>query len=188
MKNSPYTPDEFMASLYGKLCADPYKNAESPEEVRAVSETIKKRAEDIFNLSALKDNTPPVMTKAGDCLNYEDYTLQKYSLDTCENLKTAVFVLTPKSIKENAPAVVALCGHGYGVRQILNISKSGKKKHIRYLDNYQKNFAVELVKKGCIVIAPELFGFGEARLKRTLSSRFISAPVMNCRITCCPTD
>lgn len=172
MKNSPYTPDEFMASLYGKLCADPYKNAESPEEVRAVSETIKKRAEDIFNLSALKDNTPPVMTKEGDCLNYEDYTLQKYSLDTCENLKTAVFVLTPKNIKENAPAVVALCGHGYGVRQILNISKSGKKKHIRYLDNYQKNFAVELVKKGCIVIAPELFGFGEARLKKDLIKPF----------------
>ena len=172
MKKSPYSPDEFMASLYEKLCADPYKNAQSAEEVYAVSETIKRRAEDIFNLSALKDNTPPVMSKAGDCLVYKDYTLQKYSLDTCENLKTAVFVLTPKNIKENVPAVVALCGHGYGVRQILNISKSGKKKHIRYIDNYQKNFAVELVKKGCIVIAPELFGFGEARLRKDLIKPF----------------
>lgn len=172
MKNSPYSPDEFMSSLYGKLCADPYKNTQSAEDVYSVSETIKRRAEDLFSFSALKDDTSPVMTKAGDCLVYEDYILQKYSLDTCENLKTAVFVLTPKNIKENAPAVVALCGHGYGVRQILNISKSGKKKHIRYFDNYQKNFAVELVKRGCIVIAPELFGFGEARLKKDLVKPF----------------
>lgn len=172
MKTSPYSPDEFMSSLYGKLCADPYKNAQTPDEVNCVSETIKKRAEDMFNRSALKDNTPPVMTKTGKSLEYNDYTLQKYSLDTCENLKTAVFVLTPKNIKENAPAVVALCGHGYGVRQILNISKSGKKKHIRYFDNYQKNFAVELAKRGCIVIAPELFGFGEARLKKDLIKPF----------------
>ena len=172
MKKSPYSPDDFMSSLYGKLCADPYKNTQSAEDVYSVSETIKKRAEDLFSLSALKDDTPPMMTKAGDCLVYEDYTLQKYSLDTCESLKTAVFVLTPKNIKENAPAVVALCGHGYGVRQILNISKNGKKKHIRYFDNYQNNFAVELVKKGCIVIAPELFGFGEARLEKDLITPF----------------
>lgn len=172
MKTSPYSPDEFMSSLYGKLCAEPYKNADTPDEVKSVSENIKRRAEEIFNLTAIRDNTPPVMTKAGECLVYDEYTLQKYSLDTCENLKTAVFVLTPKNIKENAPAVVALCGHGYGVRQILNISKSGKKKHIRYFDNYQKNFAVELAKRGCIVIAPELFGFGEARLKKDLSKPF----------------
>lgn len=172
MKTSPYSPDEFMASLYGKLCAEPYKNAVTPEEVNSVSENIKRRAGEIFNLSTVRDNTPPVMTKAGECLAYDDYTLQKYSLDTCENLKTAVFVLTPKNIKENAPAVVALCGHGYGVRQILNISKSGKKKHIRYIDNYQKNFAAQLAKRGCIVIAPELFGFGEARLKKDLIKPF----------------
>ena len=172
MKTSPYSPDEFMSSLYDRFCEAPYKDASSFEDVFAVSENIKTEAAKIFNLEAIREKTLPVMTEDGRCLEYKDYTLNKYSLDTCEKLKTAVYVLTPKNIKVNAPAVVALCGHGYGVRQILNISKNGKKKHIRYIDNYQKNFAVELVKRGCIVIAPELFGFGEARLKKDLIKPF----------------
>ena len=88
------------------------------------------------------------------------------------SIKSLFYVLTPKNIKKPAPGVVALCGHGYGVRQILNISKRGKKKKLNYIDNYQKNFAVELAKRGCVVIAPELFGFGEARLQKDLIKPF----------------
>lgn len=172
MNNSPYSPDGFMALLYGSFCAKPYEGVESKEEARKTGECIKEKAKRLFNIAALPKTDSFVLKAVGRPLEYPDYTLQKYSVEICENLHMAVYFLVPKNVRQNAPGVVALCGHGYGVRQILNITKSGKKKHIRYLDNYQKNFAVELVKRGCIVAAPELFGFGEARLKKDLKKPF----------------
>lgn len=170
MKTSPYSPDEFMSGLYDKFRAEPYKNA-AAGDVFDISESIKQKTADIFNLSLI-ENGNVVMQKVGKALDYPGYTLQKYSLEICDNLQSAVFVLEPKNTKKPTPGVVALCGHGYGVRHILNISKNGRKKYFRYIDNYQKNFAVELAKKGCTVIAPELFGFGEARLKKDLVKPF----------------
>ncbi len=171
MKSRPYSPDEFMAGLYGKLYTDPYAEAKTKEDALAIGKEIREKVKSIFSTDFLCGGNYK-LEKVGKVLEYKEYTLQKYSFEICENLKTAVYLLTPKKIKTSAPAVVALCGHGYGVRQILGISKSGNKKHVRYLDNYQKYFAVELAKRGCVVAAPELFGFGEARLKKDLIKPF----------------
>ena len=171
MKKSLYTPDEFMSGLYEKLRAKPYENAVTKEDVLLTGESIKQKAKELFNLSLLNECNVS-LEKVGETLDYPEYTLQKYSMKICDNLVSAVFILVPKNIKEPTSGVVALCGHGYGVRHILNISKKGRKKRFRYIDNYQKNFAVELAKKGCVVIAPELFGFGEARLRKDLIKPF----------------
>ncbi len=173
MKKNSYSPDDFMTSLYGRFKAEPYKDAVSREDVLRTGKEIREKAKQLFATEKLSQCEKKLnLVKDGNALDYPEYTLQKYSLEVCDGLKTAVFILTPKNLKENAPGVVALCGHGYGVRQILNISKKGRKKLFRYADNYQKNFAVELVKRGCVVIAPELFGFGEARLKKDLKKPF----------------
>ncbi len=173
MKKSIYSPDKFMLSLYEKIKAEPYRNAASYEDALRVGKGIKEKAAEIFATKKIADiNKETKLVKAGKLLDYPEYTLQKYSLELCEGLNTAVFLLIPKELKEKAPGVVALCGHGYGVRHILNISKRGNKKLLRYADNYQKSFAVELVKRGCVVIAPELFGFGEARLSHDLRKPF----------------
>ena len=173
MKNSPYSPDKFMIGLYDRFKAEPYKNVSCREDALRVGKNIKDKAREIFaieKLSALTEKTQ--LIKVGKTLEYPDYTLEKYSLEICEGLVSAVYIAKPKAVKGKTNGVVALCGHGYGVRQILNISKKGNKKRFNYIDNYQKNFAVELVKRGCTVIAPELFGFGEARLSHDLWKPF----------------
>lgn len=173
MKKSPYSPDAFMSGLYEKMKAEPYKNAVTCEDALRVGKEIKEKAKEIFAIEKIADiNKKTQLVKIGKALDYPEYTLQKYSIEVCDGLNTAVFLLIPKKLKEKTPGVVALCGHGYGVRHILNISKRGNKKLFRYVDNYQKNFAVELVKRGCFVIAPELFGFGEARLKKDIIKPF----------------
>ncbi len=173
MKKSPYSPDEFMNSLYGKFRGEPYADVSSREEALAVGEDIKNKAREIFaveKLSSLSGKTK--LTCVGKTLDYPEYTLKKYSLEITDGLDSLVYILEPKNVTEKTNGVVALCGHGYGVRQILNISKKGNKKYFNYFDNYQNNFAVELVKRGCTVIAPELFGFGEARLSHDLIKPF----------------
>ena len=173
MKKNIYSPDEFMSSLYGKFKAEPYKDASTYEDTLAIGKEIKDKAKELFNIGKICDFTKKAeLTEAGKVLDYPEYTLKKYELKICEGLISPVFMLIPKNITDNAKGIVALCGHGYGVRQILGISKKGNKKHFNYFDNYQNNFAVELVKRGNVVIAPELFGFGEARLSHDLWKPF----------------
>lgn len=173
MKKSKYSPDNFMAGLYEEIYKSPYEFAEDKESALAVSKQISESAQRIFNLDKIPGKIEePEIVPVGKPLIYEQYTLQKYSVEICRNLTMLFYMLMPKNVTESAPGVVALCGHGYGVRQILKISKKGNKKKLNYIDNYQKNFAVELVKRGCVVVAPELFGFGEARLGKDLLKPF----------------
>ena len=173
MKRSPYSPDEFMSELYGKIKAEPYKNANSYEDAFRIGQDIKEKAKELFSLERLNSMATELkLVSVGKDLDYPEYTLKKYSVEILEGLNSLVYILEPKNVKGKTGGVVALCGHGYGVRQILNISKKGNKKHFNYIDNYQNNFAVEMAKRGCTVIAPELFGFGEARLSHDLWKPF----------------
>ncbi len=172
MKKSPYSPDEFMESLYTKTYKDPYENAKTKENVFEINNKVRLRAKEIFNFDKIPKVTDYVLEKTGEDVVFENYTLKKYSVEIAQGLKMLVYISIPKEITSPRPAVVALCGHGYGVRQILAIDKKGRKKRVRYFDNYQKNFAHELSKRGCVVASPELFGFGEARLNKDLKKPF----------------
>ena len=173
MKRSPYSPDEFMSGLYGRIKAEPYKNAVSYEDAIKIGQSIKEKAKELFSLERLNSMATELkLVSVGKDLDYPQYTLKKYSVEILDGLNSLVYILEPKNVKGKTGGVVALCGHGYGVRQILNISKKGNKKHFNYIDNYQNNFAVEMAKRGCTVIAPELFGFGEARLSHDLWKPF----------------
>ena len=173
MKKSNYSPDAFMHGIYDEILAKPYENAADKESALNVGEEIKSRTKAMLGIDKIPcKSTDLKLVLMGKPLDYPEYILEKYSVEICQNLNMLFYVLTPKNLTASASGVVALCGHGYGVRQILNISKNGRKKHLNYFDNYQKNFAVELAKRGCVVIAPELFGFGEARLQKDLIKPF----------------
>lgn len=173
MKKSNYSPDAFMQGLYDEILAKPYENVSDAESAVRTGEKIKEKTRAMLGIDKIPGKTKDLKAvPVGKALVYPGYTLQKYSAEICKNLNMLFYVLTPQKINESAPGVVALCGHGYGVRHILNISKNGRKKHFNYFDNYQKNFAAELAKRGCVVVAPELFGFGEARLRKDLIKPF----------------
>lgn len=173
MKRSQFSPDNFMNEIYNELHSQPFSDAKTKDDVLRIGAEIKEQTKQIFNIDTLRKLSDEFkLTSIGEPLEYTEYTLKKYGFELCKGLYSSVYILTPKKVTKNPNGVVALCGHGYGVRHILNISKNGKKKNIPYLDNYQKNFAVELAKRGCVVAAPELFGFGEARLKKDLKKPF----------------
>lgn len=173
MKTSRYSPDKFMEELYNKKFTDPYSNATDARTALDIGNDIKEKTRAVLGIDRIPDKiTDYIIIPEGKALDYPGYTLQRYSAEICKGLNMLFYVLIPKNINGSASGVVALCGHGYGVRHILGISKKGGKKRFNYIDNYQKNFAVELAKRGCVVIAPELFGFGEARLNKDLIKPF----------------
>ena len=99
----------------------------------------------------------------------------EYTVD--ENLRAPAYILIPDpdKLKPKNPAVVALMGHAYGVADIVAITENGGERDLNGPQNYHKNFAVELVKKGFVVAAPELFGFGELRLDEAIHKKEFSS-------------
>ena len=171
-----FTADAFLNGLYPRLAGDAFAGARDAESAAAARDALREKLRDCLGLPILEeiaqDSAP---TPVGKPVTTKDYTAQKYAFEALPGLTTPVWLLIPAGAKEKAPGTVALCGHGYGVRQIVGVTKRGTLKRTRYFDDYQRNFAVELVRRGCIVAAPEPIAFGEARLKQDLWKPFYAS-------------
>ncbi|MCD6563989.1 MAG: acetylxylan esterase [Thermoproteales archaeon] len=100
---------------------------------------------------------------------YDYYIREKIIYSTDEFSDVPAYVLRPKKIYGRLPAVLALHGHGYGKDEITGIWDDGTERKKPISRGYQKDFALELVKRNMIVIAPDQAGFGERREKKDKS-------------------
>ncbi|HHU60903.1 MAG TPA: acetylxylan esterase [Natronincola sp.] len=80
------------------------------------------------------------------------FVRSKMVIRTAKNAKMPFYLLKPKKQGKKLPVILAYHGHGRGVSEIVGIHEP---------HDYQKNFAVELCKRGFVVIAPEISCFGE---------------------------
>lgn len=93
----------------------------------------------------------------------EGYTRMRLQINTIGSLRMSVYLLIPRVNKyKKIPAVIAVHGHGYGSREIIGLDPDGNETEE---PGIYKDFAVELVKKGVVVVAPELVGFGDRKLE-----------------------
>jgi dienelactone hydrolase len=72
-----------------------------------------------------------------------------------------VWFLVPRNHRAPGPAVVAVHGHGTGVNEIMGLGPDGRERSGP--PGYQRDFALSLVRRGFVVAAPELLGFGARR-------------------------
>lgn len=105
------------------------------------------------------DLNPQILEEV-DC---GSYIRQRVVYNTDEMLSMPAYVLIPKDIeRDKFPSVIACHGHGYGSREVIGLQPDGKDNS--KCPTYQNNFGLELVKRGFLVIVPELLGFGDRRL------------------------
>lgn len=86
---------------------------------------------------------------------------QRINISTFSDIPMPIYVLSPYGA-ERRPVVIALHGHGFGSRDIVGLDPQG---HPKRDSGYQKNFAIELCRRGFVVIAPEILGFGDRRFQ-----------------------
>jgi dienelactone hydrolase len=88
-----------------------------------------------------------------------DYVREKIVLRTARHVTMPVYLLLPKSGRRPLATVIALHGHGYGVKDVVGLWEDGSER--REPDGYHKDFAVALCRAGFAVAAPEIACFGE---------------------------
>ena len=94
----------------------------------------------------------------------DGYVRERVELSSVSGLSFAAYVLIPDGYTDHRiPAVLAVHGHGYGSREIVGLNADGS------IDDkppgIHQHFALQLVKRGLLVIAPDIVGFGERLLE-----------------------
>ena len=90
-----------------------------------------------------------------------DFIRRKVLITTAPFVKMPLYLLIPKTGKRTLPVVIANCGHGYGVKDIVGLWEDGTERMAP--DGYHKDFGIALCRRGFLVAAPEISCFGERR-------------------------
>lgn len=154
-------PDNYLETLYRSLTPEYRFRAQNEAEWSLWRSGLKARL--IQSLGGFPDvpaALAPKIVEENDC---GEYVRQRVELFTFPGLAMPAYVLVPARRSGRLPAVVACHGHGYGSKEIVGLLPDGVTTAAE--PGYQSSFAVELVKKGFVVIAPELLGFGDRRTK-----------------------
>ena len=101
----------------------------------------------------------PLQPKIIERVDKGDYIREKLLLRVAEHSLMPVYILIPKEAPGLLPVTLAFNGHGYGVKDIVGLWEDGAERATP--DGYHKDFAVELCRRGMVVVAPEISCFGE---------------------------
>jgi dienelactone hydrolase len=131
--------------------------AKTPAAARAWQKNA--RAALKVTLGFLDQKRVPLAPKTIERVDRGTYVRQKVMLRTSASSVMPTYVLIPKTKQKSMPCVLALHGHGYGVRDIVGIRQDNTNRD--FPEGYHDDFAVQLAKRGFIVVAPEISCFGE---------------------------
>ncbi|NOU88607.1 dienelactone hydrolase [Paenibacillus sp. LMG 31460] len=154
-----WNPDSIMENLYHS-----YENKRLQQKRAENSEQTKIRLKRhlIKSLDIALEEQDELRPLLLECTELEDHIRERIELGTVWGVRVPAYVLLPKGMTKRTAAVLALHGHGYGSRQIIGLHPNGTE-NTGKLDLHG-NYALELVRRGFIVVVPEIIGFGDRRL------------------------
>lgn len=151
-----WAPDQYLEQLY---CEAIKRHVSNYNEKWKINLKAKFR-EALGEFPRNKEELRPIILEEEEM---EDYYRLRVELTTIDPLRVPVYMLIPKNKKNmELPAILALHGHGYGSKEIVGLNPDGTMKSE---SGIHKNFAVDLVKRGVVVVAPELIGFGDRKVE-----------------------
>lgn len=102
----------------------------------------------------------PLQSQVLERVEFEDYTREAVRFQSRANLPVFGYFLLPKEVPHALPALLCLHGHGYGVDALVGLDEHGKP---RAQPDYHHDFALQAVRRGYVVLAIEILGFGRRR-------------------------
>ncbi len=101
-----------------------------------------------------KPDPVPLEIETLEQIQQDGYTREKIIFNPDAFSSIPAYVLIPDNASEGNPVPAVLCAHGHGV---------GKDGAVGIVDDYQKQYAVELAKRGFVTMAPDWRCFGERK-------------------------
>ena len=133
--------------------------AKNREEVLTWQKKWRKK---LLNLLGNFPSPPfPLKSEVLDKKEFPGYTREAVSFYSKEGMKVFSYFLIPHNVQFPSPALICLPGHGRGVDDIVGIKKDGSMR--KRAGGYMRDFALQSVKKGFVVLAIEQLGFGHRR-------------------------
>lgn len=157
-------PDAYLDHLLDELESTRNQRKESMEEKRERLLAKLQQALGSFELTHRgAEGLDPMLLER---VELEDAIRERVEFTTLGGLRMPAYVMIPKSIKlgEKRPGVLLWHGHGYGSRFLVGLDKDGNPKPAT--GKISDNIALELARRGLVVLIPEIVGFGDRKLER----------------------
>ncbi len=158
-----FDPIHTLEALAGKIKPSCAFDAKTPAEARRWQSTTRRRLQRCLGVVEKRFPMPQVrMESKEDC---GQFTRARVIFKVSPETSFPAYVLTPAKPCEGGGCVLALHGHGYGVKDIVGLWEDGSRRTLA--DGYHRDFACELARQGLTVIAPEIACFGEREHRYT---------------------
>jgi dienelactone hydrolase len=156
MKSENLDPSHFLYEQLKSQQPDFAFNAKSLDAALKWQQKTRKALIETLGFGELLSFEPAIISS--NKYSSDVYEIEKLYLQTSKNSTMPVYILKPTKSKISNKAIIALHGHGGGVKEIIGLNKEHN------APIYQKEFALQLCKKGFTVIAPEIACFGEREI------------------------
>ena len=150
---------DFSLASYARSKRSLAFNASGREEAEAWQRQLRSRLIDL--VGGFPAEPCQLSPRVTETVEFPTYTRETVLFQSRPDSTVFGYFLTPKNLRAPAPAVLCLHGHGRGVDDIVGIREDGTMRS--RLSGYQKDFALQCVRRGYPVLAIEQLGFGHRR-------------------------
>ena len=146
---------DFTNNKYENLKPELNFSAKNIEEAKSWQKLLKSKLIDL--IGGLPKNREKLNSEVLKIEDFGTYTRETILFDSAEKMKVFAFLLSPKFIRnEKLPVILCIHGHGKGVNDVVGIKNQVTRNNF---DVIHKNFAIQAVNQGYLVLAIEQFLF-----------------------------
>ena len=139
---------QWMARLSATVAEDPFPGGSEQE----YASWVQRRRELLTGLLGRMPGRVPLNLEILERVERDGYVQEKVVYDTEDTMSVPAYLLTPSGRRRPGPAMLAIHGHGPGKSQVCGLTST---------DAPNGDYALQLVRQGYVVLAPDLRCFGE---------------------------
>ena len=158
-EETDYTPSRYLKKLRERIVPELSFSATNETEFIEWQARMRERLTSL--LGGFPKSKCELHPRELERVETQSYTREKVVIESDPGCFVPMYVFVPKGNKGTFPAVLAIHGHGRGMRDVAGLWDSEKDREA--IEQCSHDYGRRFAEKGCMVFAPEMMGFGERR-------------------------